>query len=217
MDFNPKLFFRFFPQLLEGYFFTLQYAFIGIVFSILLGILIGMVMCLKIPVVNTILRWYIDIFRETPLIVQMYLLYYGLPYVGVLLPPAVAGMLAIIFNESAFTAEIVRGGIESIGLGQKKAARSLGFSRIQILLTILLPQAMKSIYPSLAGQGSFILKDTSLLTLVTITELTSVSRYLNSRYLIPGTAFIGSAIFYVVTFWAIQGVVSILQKRQKWN
>ncbi len=107
MDFNPKLFFRFFPQLLEGYFFTLQYAFIGIVFSILLGILIGMVMCLKIPVVNTILRWYIDIFRETPLIVQMYLLYYGLPYVGVLLPPAVAGMLAIIFKSKGhFVADV---------------------------------------------------------------------------------------------------------------
>ena len=216
MEFNIKLFLRFFPKFLEGYFSTLQYAFIGICFSIVLGIIIGMVMCLKLPVLNAILRWYINIFRETPLIVQMYLLYYGLPYIGILLPAQVAGMAAIVLNESAFTAEIVRGGIEAIGPGQERAALSLGFSRVQTMVSVLFPQAMRSIYPSLAGQGSFILKDTALLTLVTISELTSVSRYLNSKYLIPGTSFIGAALFYVATFWAIQGIVILLQKRQKW-
>jgi len=125
--------------------------------------------------------------------------------------------MAIIFNESAFVAEIVRGGIESINPGQERAALSLGFSHIHLLIRILLPQALKSIYPSLTGQASYVLKDTSLLTLVTIVELTSVSRYINSKYLIPGTAFIGSAIFYVATFWVIQFIVYLLQRNQKWN
>ena len=139
------------------------------------------------------------------------------PYMGVMLSAEVAGIMAIVLNESAFIAEIIRGGIESISPGQEKASLSLGFSYLETLLRILLPQALKSIYPSLTGQASYVLKDTSLLTLVAIVELTSVSRTINSRYLIPGTAFIGSAFFYIATFWIIQLIVSLLQRRQKWN
>lgn len=217
MEFNIKLFIRFLPQFFQGYLSTLRFAGIGIVLSMLFGLFVGIVLCMRIPIVSFIFRWYINIFRETPLIVQMYLLYYGLPYMGVMLSAEVAGIMAIVLNESAFIAEIIRGGIESISPGQEKASLSLGFSYLETLLRILLPQALKSIYPSLTGQASYVLKDTSLLTLVAIVELTSVSRTINSRYLIPGTAFIGSAFFYIATFWIIQLIVSLLQRRQKWN
>ncbi len=212
MEFNLKLFIRFFPIFLNGFAVTIKFTFICILLSIIIGFFLGILCSFRLPVIKNIFKWYIDLFRETPLIVQLYLMYYGLPYIGIMLPASVAGILAITLNESAFIAEIVRGGIEAVSPGQKKASLALGFSNLQSLRYVILPQTLKSIFPSLIGQSSYILKDTSLLTLVAIAELTSASRYLNSMYLIPGTTFLGAAIFYNITFWSLQLAVYIIQK-----
>lgn len=217
MDFNVKLFIRFFDQFLEGYWLTIEYAAVGILLSLLVGGCIGLILCLRPRILTPILNGYITFFRETPLLVQMYLLYYGLPYVNVMISAPVAGLLGIVLNESAFIAEIVRGGIEALNPGQRKAALSLGFSPLQSLLRIELPQTLRSIAPSLTSQISYILQDTALFTLITIPELTTVARALNSKYLIPGTSYIGAALFYIATFWAIQGISNLLQRRRKWN
>ena len=129
----------------------------------------------------------------------------------------VAGLLGIVLNEGAFIAEIIRGGIEALPAGQRKAALSLGFTELHSLLRIELPQAFRAIIPSLTNQVSYILQDTALFTLITIPELTTVARALNSKYLIPGTAYIGAAIFYIATFWVIQLLSNALQRRRKWN
>lgn len=217
MDFNIKLFFRFFENFWDGYCITVEYAIIGIVISLFVGGCIGLVLCLKPKVLTPLLNGYITFFRETPLIVQMYLLYYGLPYLNVMISAPVAGLLGIVLNESAFIAEIVRAGIEALNPGQRKAALSLGFTPLHSLLRIELPQTLRSIAPSLTSQVSYILQDTALFTLITIPELTTAARALNSKYLIPGTAYIGAALFYIATFWAIQGISNVLQRRQKWN
>lgn len=217
MNFNIKLFFRFFSNFWDGYCITLQYALVGIVLSLAVGVAVGIILCMRPPGLTRVLNGYITFFRETPLIVQMYLLYYGLPYMNIMISAPVAGLLGITLNESAFIAEIVRGGIDALSPGQHKAALSLGFSPLQSLMTIELPQALRNIAPSLTGQASYIMQDTALFTLITIPELTTAARALNSKYLIPGTAFIGAAIFYVITFWVIQFFSNVLQRRQKWS
>ena len=217
MEFNIRLFIRFFSNFLEGYGVTIQYAVVGIILSLIAGLVIGLTLCLRPAVATPILRGYITFFRETPLLVQMYLLYYGLPYIGVMISAPVAGLLGIVLNEGAFIAEIIRGGIEALPAGQRKAALSLGFTELHSLLRIELPQAFRAIIPSLTNQVSYILQDTALFTLITIPELTTVARALNSKYLIPGTAYIGAAIFYIATFWVIQLLSNALQRRRKWN
>ena len=217
MEFNIRLFLRYFDKFAEGYLVTIEYAVIGVIISLAVGILLGLIISLKPKVLTKIINAYIVFFRETPLLVQMYLLYYGLPYYGIILSAPVVGLLAIVLNESAFIAEIVRGGIEALGPGQRKAALSLGFSPLQSLLLVEFPQTVRSIAPALTSQISYILQDTALFTMITISELTTVARALNSKYLIPGTAFIGAAIFYVVTFWIVQLVSNRLQRRRKWN
>lgn len=217
MNFNIKLFIRFFSIFWEGYCITLQYTVVGILLSLAVGGAIGIILCMCPRALTRMLNGYITFFRETPLIVQMYLLYYGLPYLHIMIAAPVAGLLGIVLNESAFIAEIVRGGIDALSPGQHKAALSLGFSPLQSLMMIELPQALRSIAPSLTGQASYIMQDTALFTLITIPELTTAARALNSKYLIPGTAFIGAAIFYVVTFWVIQALSNRLQRRQKWR
>ena len=217
MEFNIRLFIRFFSNFLEGYGVTIQYAVVGIILSLIAGLVIGLTLCLRPAVATPILRGYITFFRETPLLVQMYLLYYGLPYIGVMISAPVAGLLGIVLNEGAFIAEIIRGGIEALPAGQRKAALSLGFTELHSLLRIELPQAFRAIIPSLTNQVSYILQDTALFTLITIPELTTVARALNSKYLIPGTSYIGAAIFYIATFWVIQLLSNALQRRRKWN
>lgn len=217
MNFNLKLFIRFFDSFWNGYLITLEYAVLGILLSLAVGVGIGLVLSLKPRILSAVLNGYVTFFRETPLLVQMYLLYYGLPYVKVMISAPVAGMLAIVLNEGAFIAEIVRGGIEALGPGQHRAAISFGFSSLQSLIYVEFPQTLRAIAPSLTSQMSYILQDTALFTLITIPELTTAARALNSKYLIPGTAFIGAALFYIATFWVIQFVSNILQRRRKWD
>lgn len=96
MEFNIRLFIRFFSNFLEGYGVTIQYAVVGIILSLIAGLVIGLTLCLRPAVATPILRGYITFFRETPLLVQMYLLYYGLPYIGVMISAPVAGLLGIV-------------------------------------------------------------------------------------------------------------------------
>jgi polar amino acid transport system permease protein len=217
MEFNWHLFVRFLPLILEGFLVTLQYTAAAIVLSMVIGFIVGTLHSQRVPLLWRLFRGYTTLFRETPLLVQMYLIFYGLPYVGLTISAPVSGILAISLNEGAFVAEIVRGGIQSVRSGQKRAAISMGMSKNQVLRYVLLPQTIRTILPSLAGQSSYILKDTALLTLIAVEELTNAAQYINELYSTPGTSFFSAAFLYLVAFWAINSIALYLQSRQKWN
>ena len=217
MEFNWHLFVRFLPLILQGFVVTLQYTVLAVLLSMIIGFVVGTLKSQRIPFLSRLLGSYTTLFRETPLLVQLYLIFYGLPYLGLTISAPVSGILAISLNEGAFVAEIVRGGIQSVRSGQKRAAVSLGMNKTQVLRFVLLPQTLRSILPSLAGQSSYILKDTALLTLITVEELTNAAQYINELYSTPGTSFFSAAFLYLVAFWAINSIAIYLQRRQKWN
>ena len=213
MSFHWYVVARYYPQLLGGLAVTIEYTAVSIVTSFLLGVLVASVISLRVRVVYRILEWYVTFFRETPLLVQLYFVYYALPEFGLTLPAGASAVLAITLCEGAFFTEIIRGGIQAVPRGQYDAVRALALSRFRGLRLIILPQALRSVMPSLVGQSSVVFKDTSLLSVVAITELTAATENLNAQLIDPMTTFLIAGALYVAVFWILNIFGSLLERR----
>ena len=156
---------------INGAKFTLILAF----FTVFLGVIVGTIFALmkisRNKILNIIASTYIEIIRGTPLLVQLYIIFYGLPYVGLELPDVVAGIFALSINSSAYVAEIIRGGINAIDKGQMEAARSLGMSYNRAMISIIIPQAVKNIIPVLGNEFIVVIKESSIVSVIGIHEL----------------------------------------------
>ncbi|WBF67621.1 ABC transporter permease subunit [Desulfovibrio subterraneus] len=208
--------------LLEGLWITLKVSFIAIIFGIVLGVLTGL--C-RISA-NPALRWsaitYIELIRGSPLLVQIFLWYFvaGTLINGVLqsiglgvMPPLWYGVLALAIFTGAYVAEIVRAGIQSVHRGQMEAARSLGLNYSQAMRRIILPQAFRRILPPLAGQFISLVKDSSLLGVIAVRELTKATREVVSSSLQPFELWILCAVLYLVLTFTLSLLIQQLERR----
>lgn len=165
------------PALLKGAGITVQLTAMSVLFGLVGGTLLGMARLSKLSILRLLSRIYIDFFRGTPLLVQIFMIYFGIPALmqnmGMQLTfnRLVAAVLALSLNSAAYLAEIVRAGIQSIELGQKEAAESLGLDQIQTLRYVIFPQAFRRMIPPLGNEFITLLKDTSLVAVIGYEEL----------------------------------------------
>ncbi|WP_018923442.1 amino acid ABC transporter permease [Salsuginibacillus kocurii] len=160
------------PLLLEGLQFTLLITFVGVFLGFVLGAIFGLMRISKNKIVYGIATVYIEVVRGTPLLAQIFFIYFGLPdLLGVSLDKLTASILAIALNAGAYIAEIVRGSVESVEDGQREAGRSLGLSSSQTMRYIIWPQALKRMIPPLGNQFIISLKDTSLFSAIAVTDI----------------------------------------------
>jgi arginine/lysine/histidine/glutamine transport system substrate-binding/permease protein len=165
------------PNLLTGVLVTLQLAIISVFFGLIGGSLIGIIRLSAIKPVQWLARTYIDFFRGTPLLVQIFMIYFGIPALlqelgfTLSLNRLVAGVMALSLNSAAYIAEIVRAGIQSIEIGQTEAARSLGLNSVQTMRHVIFPQAFRRMIPPLGNEFISLLKDTSLVAVIGFEEL----------------------------------------------
>ena len=214
MAFNWSILVQYWPRFLSGTLTTVKYAAIAIVFAIIWGVLIGSITYRNPKVFGPILKGYVTFFRETPLLVQIYFLFYGVSrFVEV--SAGMMGVIALVLNDGAFIAEIIRGGLQSIDKGQSEAASSLGFTRIQTLRYFLLPQAWQKVVDSVINMLSIIIKDTSFLMWITICELTYECNQVNIYSYNPTTAYLVGAAIYLALFLLVQGVRKLVMKNYK--
>ena len=213
MSFDWYIVATYYPLFLKGLAITLGYTAISIVTSLVLGVLVASLISLRIRFLHRILEWYVAFFRETPLLVQIYFVFYALPELGVTLSAPVAGVLAITLCEGAFFAEIVRGGIQALPPGQYDAARALALPRFQVLRFIVIPQALRKVIPSMVGQSSIVFKDTSLLSVIAIEELTGITQNINAELINPLTTFLTAGVLYVAVFWILNTFYSLFEHR----
>lgn len=208
--------------LLEGLWITLEVSMLAIIIGIVLGVVTGLA---RISV-NPALRWlaitYIEIIRGSPLLVQVFLWYF---VVGTLLnalfekvglsaiPPLWYGVMALAIFTGAYVAEIVRAGIQSVHRGQMEAARSLGMSYAQSMRKVILPQAFRRIMPPLAGQFISLVKDSSLLGVIAVRELTKATREVVTTSLQPFELWIVCALLYLVLTFTLSLCVQYLERR----
>ena len=212
MEFNWRVFEETLPDFLNATAVTIRYAAIAIVLAIIWGIIIGSINYRKVKGIWRVTSAYVCFFRETPLLVQIYFLFFGLARL-MEVNAGVIGVLALVLNDGAFIAEIVRGGLQSIDKGQEEAAYAMGFSKLQTLVHFLIPQAMRKVQDSIMNMVSIIIKDTSLLMWITITELTYMAHRVNSKYWQPMTAYLTAAAIYMIIYLAVMGIKKLLDRR----
>jgi glutamine transport system permease protein len=207
------------PQLLRAVLKTVEYSVAGIVFALIIGLITAFFKLSRLSMLRTLANLYIEMFRCTPLLVQIMFIYFGLAAV---LPMHdwfgsnyvwIAGTAAIALNEGAYITEIIRGGIVSVDRGQKEAAHSIGMTGFQTMIHIVLPQAFKRMIPPLVNQSAQTIKDTSLLAVVGIAELIYTGQVIVSvtfqAFKIYGTI----AVFYFIIIWPLTRAAARLERR----
>ena len=156
---------------------------------------------------------YVEVVRGTPLLVQILFIYFVLPAFGVNLPAFTSGVIALTLNSAAYLAEIFRAGIESIETGQMEAARSLGMTYAQAMRRVILPQTFRRVLPPLTNEGIALLKDSSLVSVIGLTELARTGQELASRYAAPLTIWPMVALLYLLLTFPLTRVAQQLERR----
>ncbi|WP_413298933.1 amino acid ABC transporter permease [Bacillus sp. 1P10SD] len=189
---------KFIPFMLKATIVTLELSVVSIFIGLILGLFIALMKISSIKVLSLIADFYLWIIRGTPMLVQLFIVYFGLPQIGIELSPFVSSVIALGINSAAYIAEIYRGGIQSIPKGQVEAAESLGMKYPTIMKKIILPQAIRVSVPSLGNQAIMMLKDSSLASLVTVSELMMVSQRFASTNFAFIEFYVAAAGFYLI-------------------
>ena len=202
------------PVLLVGVKLTIWITFFGLLIGFFLGTLAGLGKTVRSQILNKIAAVYIETIRGTPLMVQVMFIYFGLPMAaGTRVPPLVAGVTAIALNSGAYIAEIVRGAIQSIDRGQSEAGRSIGLTRFQTVLYVIWPQAFKRMIPPLGNQFIISLKDTSLLVVIGVGELTRTGQEIIAVNFRAFEVWTTVALMYLVLTLTLSKLLAVTEKR----
>jgi amine acid ABC transporter, permease protein, 3-TM region, His/Glu/Gln/Arg/opine family len=182
---------------LEGFEVTVLLSVLGLVLAIILGLLFGVFGSSRWKSAKFINRIYVEAIQNTPLVIQIFFLYHGLPHVGIMLPVMVIGVLGVGIYHGAYISEVVRAGIQSVSRGQKEAALSQGLTYWESMRHIILPQALKLIYPPLTNQAVNLIKNTSVLAMVAGGELMYHADSWSSNNLYYGPAYVVTGLLYL--------------------
>lgn len=198
--------------LLSGLLVTLEISVYSIFFAIIIGVMTGLARISKNPFLKKLAVFYIEIIRGTPLLVQIFIFYF---FIGTVfnLERMTAGVMALSVFTGAYIAEIVRAGIQSIHKGQMEAARSLGMSYPKAMVLVVLPQAFRRTLPPMAGQFISLIKDSSLVSVISITDLTKAGREVVASTFSPFEVWFTVAALYLVLTSALSYLVQLLEKR----
>lgn len=216
-NFNFRAILDYLPVFAEGFWATLYLSAISFICAVAMGVLICAMLLHKSSVLNRIARIYIDVIRSTPLLVQLYFLYFGLPRLGLLLPEYLVGIIALTINSGAYIAEIVRAGIQSVPTGQVEAATAFGMRYVLAMRLIILPQAFKVTVPPLLGQAVVLVKDSALLSLISVVELTRAGQLLASDRFMPAEGYLATAVGYLVLYYCLKGLAAAYERRMRYE
>lgn len=189
------------PQLFRGMGIAIVFTIVAISLSILSASILNIIRSANIRLMSVLIVIYVTYIRGTPMLVQLYIIYYLLPNIGIKLPAYVAGMLAIVLNSGAIMYGVIRGSILSIPLGQYEAAVSYGLRKIDIWRSVLLPQAMIKVLPQIINETIILLKATPLLAFITIVEVFRSAQLIYATNYRPVETLIGAAIlFFIINY-----------------
>jgi polar amino acid transport system permease protein len=189
-------------------------SFFGVLFGVVLGLIIALMNLSKNKFLKSISRSYINFVRGTPLLVQVFIVYYGLPLLGLdFLPDLWLVIMAVSFNSAAYVAEIVRGGIQSVEKGQMEAARSLGMPHRMAMRYVVIPQALKNILPALGNEFVILIKESAIISVVGIHDLmynTDTIRGISYR---PFSPLVFAAIIYFIITYSLTKLLNVFERR----
>ena len=197
------------PLLMQGILTTIEISVLAIILAAILGIVVGLGYMSPNRILKALAAVYIKIFRCTPFMVQIYIVYYGLPSLGIKLPAFWTGMMVLGMYTAAYVAVILESGIRSLPKGQNEAAIAMGMPYFMRLRRILFPQTLSMIIPPLTGQFIQTVKDSSILSIITVSELTMMTKEAIGITFSPIQVYLCTAAFY----WILNLVIEYVSKR----
>jgi His/Glu/Gln/Arg/opine family amino acid ABC transporter permease subunit len=201
------------PYMLQGAVVTLEISICALALATLVGVVMGLISVSDLKVLKALVRSYVYFVRGTPALVQIFLVYFALPRIGLELSSFMSGVVALAFNSAGFIAEIVRAGLQSIDSGQSEAALSIGMTSRQSILFILLPQSLRRITPPLTNEVITLVKTSSLLSVISITELTRSAQLIIAERFVPFELYAALAVYYLVMISALSWLSEYIEKR----
>ena len=211
--FNFRVILEYMPLYMQCFLATLWLSALSLIGAIIVGIIACAMRLSESKVISKIAGVYIESIRSTPLLAQLYFFYFGLPTLGIMLPEWVTGVVALTLNSGAYYAEIIRSGIQAIHFGQIEAGIASGLNYFQRMRYIILPQALGMTIRPMLGQAIVLVKDSSLLSLISIVELTRAGQLLTSERFMPTEGFLTTAAFYLVIYYMLKAFSSWSEKR----
>lgn len=226
--FDPELVFTQIPSILQYLPVTLELAVIAMFFSLILGLIIALIKIRKVPVLTQIANIFISVIRGTPILVQLYVTYFGIPLIlkainqaygtsfdvsGI--PGILYAFLALAINESAFNAEIIRGALSSVNKGQIEATQALGMTYFQTLRRVILPEALTVAFPSLVNSFIGLIKGTSLAFTCAVVEMTAEAKILGGRSYRYFEAYVSLAIIYWFITFILEQIAGQIEKKME--
>ncbi len=214
MDFDIGHLLNSIPLMLKGALITFEISLIGALLGIVVGFILILMRMSSLKLIKYLAEIYISIFRGTPLLLQIFFIYYALPgLLGIDLPPFMAGVLALSLNSGAFVTEVLRGGISAIPHGQFEGAKALGLKRRVIWGRIILPQVFIMILPPLTNELTMLVKASPLLSVITVVELTRTAQQIMMSTYRPVEVMLAAAMLYFVICFALTRLTHRLKGR----
>ena len=201
------------PIIAKGSIITVELTVFSLIIGSILGIIVALSKLVKNKVIFTIASLYTWLFRGTPIILQLFVLYYGLPAIGIKFTPFEAAIMGLSLNSGAYMAEIIRGGILSVDKGQFEACKALGFTYFDTMRRIILPQTVRIIIPSIGNEFITLLKDTSIVSTIAMVEIMRSSQQLYASSFKPMEAFFIAGCLYLFLTTIFTTIFAIYEKK----
>lgn len=213
---------KYYPVFLEGIQWTLMISILAVIFGVILGTLLcfmrrSKISVLKIPIPKVIASVYIEFIRGTPVLLQIFIVYFGTTSFGLKLTPIVACVIALSINSGAYVAEIIRSGIDAVDKGQLEAARSLGMNQRMAMQHIILPQAIRNILPAIGNEFVAIIKESSMASAIGVAEITYGAKLVTGATYRSFEPLIVAAICYFILTFTLGRLMAYAERRLKRN
>ena len=213
---NPDVMISYLPLYKDALFLTMRVGWKGVVIAVLIGLIGSAILHFEIPIAKTVVSAYIQLFRNTPLLVQLFFIYFALPKIGVRISPEACGAWGVGLLGGAYMTETFRSGLENIPKIQFESAESLGMSRGQVFCYVILPQAVSSSIPGLMANVIFLLKETSVFSTISLMDLMFTAKDLIGMYAKTIECLTLLVVFYLIMLLPVSILGNILERRLRY-
>lgn len=207
---------EYYPLYIEAMKLTISVALISIVFAVLIGLLIGMIDYYKIPILKNVCQMYIEVSRNTPLLIQLFFLYFGLPKIGIVLSSMQCAIIGLTFQGGSYMANAFKVGLDNIKVTQNEVALSLGMTQVEAFVHVILPQGIITSIPAICANVIFMIKETSTFSAVALADLMYVAKDLIGMYYNTTEALTLLVISYLIILLPISIIFTIVERRVRY-
>ena len=215
MNFN--VIFDYMPMYTKAFLLTIKIGWIGIALSVGIGIVAAFILHFKIPVLSPIIKAYVELFRNTPLLVQLFFIYFGLPKIGISISADVCGAVGLGLLGGSYMAESFRSGLEAVAPSQTESALALGMNRLQLFRFVILPQALSISVPAIVANIIFLLKETSVFSAISLMDLMFTAKDLIGLYYNTTECLVLLVVFYIIMLLPVSVLGSLFEHKVRYR